>query len=197
MENKKERFNEAYEYLKSKGIIHTKVEFAKKIGADKSGVISALNGKQKYLTNKLLVRMNRAFNNIFDEEWLLTGKGDLIRNINIKGNNSGIVQSGDNNKASVVSENNNNMGGLVGNLTIQDPNVKKIMEDGKVEIHRDTALQVEELQRVINAQDQRIKDFERINEQMVFVIKSKDEVIDTYKKMIEILNNRISGLKVE
>lgn len=159
--------------------------FAKAINVSQSSIATILKrdgGISSDIIKKIIISYPK-----ISLDWLLTGEGNMFKPelpTTVLSHNR---QSGEN----------NNMGGLVGNLTIQDPNVKKIMEDGKVEIHRDTALQVEELQRVINAQDQRIKDFERINEQMVFVIKSKDEVIDTYKKMIEILNNRISGLKVE
>lgn len=76
---RKEVIKKAYEYLKSKGIIHTQKDVAQKMGASPSNVSSALSGVESVLTEKFLGRFNSAFDNVFNTEWLLTGEGEMLR----------------------------------------------------------------------------------------------------------------------
>lgn len=75
---KKERFNEAFNYLKNKGIVHTQKDVAEKMGSTSPNVSSALKGVESVLTGSFLKRFNEAFGEIFDEQWLLTGDGDML-----------------------------------------------------------------------------------------------------------------------
>lgn len=74
------RLNAMYEYLRSKGKIHTKKDLAEAIGANRVNVSKAFGGDEKYLTANLLNRVNSAFGNIFDPQWILTGEGNMLIN---------------------------------------------------------------------------------------------------------------------
>lgn len=75
---KQERINTAFEYLKSQGVVHKQADIADQLGIARGNISRAMNGDNKYLTNKFLVRFNAAFQNIFSEDWLLTGKGEML-----------------------------------------------------------------------------------------------------------------------
>ena len=78
-------------------------EIADKMGTSYKSVNSAINGNDKYLTDSFLKKMNKAFDNMFNEEWLLTGSGEMIthnnisqhgnRNVYVKGNNNSNIGS--------------------------------------------------------------------------------------------------------
>ena len=72
---KVDRIDAAIDYLKGKGLVHTQKDVAKAIGTDKSSLSRALNGDEKYLTERFLTRFNRAFGNIFNIDYLL-GKAE-------------------------------------------------------------------------------------------------------------------------
>jgi len=76
---KKERLKIIFEYLKSKGLIHTKKDLAQKIKAESETISRAFSGSEKYLTDNLFLRINDAFGNIFIENWLLTGEGEMLK----------------------------------------------------------------------------------------------------------------------
>ena len=76
---KKERINEAFLYLKNKGIVHTQKDVAKAMGASASNVSSALSGVESVLTDKFMSRFNEAFGDMFNEEWLLSGEGEMLK----------------------------------------------------------------------------------------------------------------------
>lgn len=75
---KNERLKKAYEYLRSKGFVHTQKELAEKMDASQSNVSSAFNGVESVLTDKFLLRFNNAFDNKFNTDWLLIGKGEML-----------------------------------------------------------------------------------------------------------------------
>lgn len=76
---RRERLNEAFNFLKNKGIVHTQKDVAKKMGSTSPNVSSALKGVESVLTENFLRRFNEAFGEIFDEQWLLTGEGEMLR----------------------------------------------------------------------------------------------------------------------
>ena len=78
MDARVKRLNEAYEYLRSEGRIHTKKELAAKIGISYANVSSAMKGDARYLTNNFLVKFNNAFGCIFSFDWLNVGWGHMI-----------------------------------------------------------------------------------------------------------------------
>ncbi len=65
-----------YDYLRSRGIVHTKLEFAKKLELDKSSMYQAFSGNEKFLSDKLFfIRIPSAFPGMFNPDWLRNGFG--------------------------------------------------------------------------------------------------------------------------
>lgn len=75
--NKKERLNEAVEYLRYKGVIKTQEDIAARMGATRPNVSSALKGKEEVLTDNFIGRFCAAFHEI-SYTWLLRGVGDML-----------------------------------------------------------------------------------------------------------------------
>lgn len=75
------RFNELYDYIRSKGKVHNKKEFAAYLEYDYTNISKAFNGKYplKEIFNKLL-----EMNPEISSNWISTGKGEMLK-INIKG----------------------------------------------------------------------------------------------------------------
>lgn len=78
VENKVGRITTAYDYLKSIGKAHKQQDVADKMGTDKANVSRAMKGDEKYLTDRFLHRFNSAFDNLFNEEWLISGNGEML-----------------------------------------------------------------------------------------------------------------------
>lgn len=68
-----------FNHLKSKGLIHSQKELAVEIGSEPETISRAMKGNEKYLTETLLMRINNSFDNIFNESWLLTGEGNMLK----------------------------------------------------------------------------------------------------------------------
>lgn len=75
---KKDRILLAFDYLRSKGLIHTQLDLAEKMMSDKNTISRALKGNERYLTDKFLKRLNNSFGGVFNEEWLLDGDGEML-----------------------------------------------------------------------------------------------------------------------
>lgn len=75
-----QRLNEAYEYLRDNGKVHTKKDLAEAMGANRVNISKAFNGDEKYLTKSFLIRLNNTFGDIFDIGWLLgEDNGNMLR----------------------------------------------------------------------------------------------------------------------
>lgn len=79
LEEKRKRLEAAYDVLRHRGLAFKHDEVADKMGASRSNVTAALNGKEKVLTDKFLRRFNAAYGGMFSEEWLLRGEGEMMR----------------------------------------------------------------------------------------------------------------------
>ena len=77
MLERQRRINEVYEYLHNKRNIHTKKDFADIIEYAYPYVSSALNGNEKYLTDKLMKSICSHFSEI-SLDYLLNGEGELL-----------------------------------------------------------------------------------------------------------------------
>lgn len=78
--DRKEQLGIIYDYLRSKGIVHTKKEFAKVLDMNYSTISNAFGGNEKCLTDSLFVsRIGSTFSDIFDKEWLKTGHGSMLK----------------------------------------------------------------------------------------------------------------------
>lgn len=73
-----ERLEQAYEYLRSRGCVHTQAGAAEAMGASAATFSRALKGDEKSLTDKFLKRFNTAFGDVFNTDWLLTGDGEML-----------------------------------------------------------------------------------------------------------------------
>lgn len=78
--NKKERLNEAVNYLKYKGIVKKQEDIAKKMKASRTNVSCALSGNEKVLTDNFIARFCAAYTEI-SYTWLLLGAGDMLSNL--------------------------------------------------------------------------------------------------------------------
>lgn len=67
-----------YSYLRYKGLVHTQKDLSDILGSSPSNISSAMRGEERCLTDNLLLRINRAFNGIFNESWLLRGEGNML-----------------------------------------------------------------------------------------------------------------------
>lgn len=78
MLERQKRLNEVYEHLHDHWSVHTKGDFADKIGYARAYVSSALNGNEKYLTDKLFIRICDKYEGLFNLGYLLHGNGQLL-----------------------------------------------------------------------------------------------------------------------
>lgn len=78
MSDKAKRLNEVYEHLHKYCSVHTKGEFADIIKYARSYISSALNGNEKYLTEKLFKNICEAYPGTFNIDYLLRGTGQLL-----------------------------------------------------------------------------------------------------------------------
>lgn len=60
-------FTNAYEALRDAGVVHNQNDFAVLLGANRSTVSSALNGKEQYLTDRLIERAQKVMREKLDE----------------------------------------------------------------------------------------------------------------------------------
>ena len=78
MNERQKRLNEVYEYLRKSYGIHTQSDFANALRKSRNAITLALNGDEKYLTDKLFKNICEAYPNIFNLNYLLTGEGTLL-----------------------------------------------------------------------------------------------------------------------
>lgn len=76
--DRKERLRTAFEYVRSKGLLHTQKDLAAIMSASEANISKALNGDTQVLTDRFLRRFNKAFSDIFSLEWLCLGDGEMI-----------------------------------------------------------------------------------------------------------------------
>lgn len=76
--DKKERLNEAYEYLKVIGRVEKQQDVANDIGSVKAYVSRALGGHAEALTDSFLRRFANAYCDVINRRWLLTGEGNML-----------------------------------------------------------------------------------------------------------------------
>lgn len=81
--DKKERFSEAYNYLRQIGLAHTQKDVAERMHSTPPNVSSAMKGVEAVLTDSFLRRFNAAYGNIFSVDWLITGNGEMLDSKNL------------------------------------------------------------------------------------------------------------------
>lgn len=70
--------NEAYNYLRRRGVVLSKKELAEVLDKSRTSVSKALNGNKSYLNVSFLNWFNAKFGNIFNPDYLLDGIGSLL-----------------------------------------------------------------------------------------------------------------------
>lgn len=125
--DKKDRFKNAFNYLKSKGYIHTQKDLADLMKSSPTNISSALKGIESVLTDRFLIRFNKTFDCVFNQNWLLNDEGDMLASSPIKQE-----VSGDNNTAVAGNGNHVNASSLIEELTAQ----RKLTEKAQEQIDR-------------------------------------------------------------
>ena len=69
---------EVYEHLRRFYGIHTKTGFAESLHYGRTSMSAAMNGDEKYLTDKLFANICDVYPGVFNLEYLLTGVGGLL-----------------------------------------------------------------------------------------------------------------------
>ena len=78
MNERQKRLIEVYEYLRSNCVIHTKTGFAETLHYGLTSMSAAMNGDEKYLTDKLFTNICESYPGVFNLDYLLTGEGTLL-----------------------------------------------------------------------------------------------------------------------
>ena len=78
MLERQKRLNEVYEHLHNHFGVHTKGEFVDIIKYARAYISSAMNGNERYLTDKLFTNICEAYPGVFNLDYLLTGNGQLL-----------------------------------------------------------------------------------------------------------------------
>ena len=71
------RMNQMYKYAIANGIVNGKTQFAEFLQVQPGTLSRYLSGKQEPSTNSMR-RFNVIFGNVFNELWLITGKGAML-----------------------------------------------------------------------------------------------------------------------
>lgn len=77
MQTKLDRLNIVVRYLKGEGIIKNQQDIVEAMGSNKTTISLVFKGNEKYLTDNFLIKFNKAFNNLFSTDWLISGLGDI------------------------------------------------------------------------------------------------------------------------
>lgn len=77
-ETKTEILNSIFRHLVGIGRIKTQQDIVDAIGGNKANISSAFNGNERYLTVNLLCRINGAFGNIFNDDWIVAGRPPML-----------------------------------------------------------------------------------------------------------------------
>lgn len=83
MVERQKRLKEVYEHLRRWSGIHTQTDFANSMRYSRNAISLALNGNEKYLTDKLFTNVCEAFPGVFNLDYLLTGEGTLLMSQNL------------------------------------------------------------------------------------------------------------------
>ncbi|MBR1630500.1 MAG: hypothetical protein IJ680_01465 [Paludibacteraceae bacterium] len=75
-----------YNYLRRTGKVTSQKQLSQMLGMNQSSISQALNGVESYTTDSLLQKINYAFGNIFNKQWIETGKGEMLARTIIKNN---------------------------------------------------------------------------------------------------------------
>lgn len=78
MKTKQDILKEVYDHLRSHHGLHTQTDFAAALHITRPVLSSAMNGNEAYLTKNLFQKICAAYPGIFNLDYLLTGRGELL-----------------------------------------------------------------------------------------------------------------------
>jgi hypothetical protein len=78
MNERQKRLIEVYNFVRQHYPIHTKTDFANAVKYGRTSMSAALNGSEEYLTDALFKKICKAYPGIFNLDYLLTGRGELL-----------------------------------------------------------------------------------------------------------------------
>lgn len=113
------RFREVFDYLRSMALIHSQQDLADAVGVDKSHLSKAMKGVVSALNPTFIGRLNNVYNGMFNEDYILTGKGSMLAN-----NTDGIV-AGRDNSGDNKSNNGDNRDNVINNYYGECPEKKE------------------------------------------------------------------------
>ena len=74
-----QRIWDAYNYLVDEGKVNSVTDLAEKINRNYTSVTTIINGSRS-VTPRIIADMNKYFGYPFHQEWIMTGKGDMLAN---------------------------------------------------------------------------------------------------------------------
>ena len=80
MDDKLERLQKAVDALKYLGVFKTQQDAANQMLMSRPNFSAALNGSEKYFTEKFIDRFLSVFGNTISSDWILTGEGEMLVN---------------------------------------------------------------------------------------------------------------------
>ncbi len=78
MKTKQDILKEVYDHLRAHYGLHTQTDFAAALHITRPVLSSAMNGNEAYLTKNLFQKICAAYPGIFNLDYLLTGRGELL-----------------------------------------------------------------------------------------------------------------------
>lgn len=85
----------AFQYLRSKGIVHTQKDVGEMMGVSKENISRAFNGNDDYLTPGFASRFNKTFGGIFNEDYLLGNSNTMLNESNVTITSNDFQSEGD------------------------------------------------------------------------------------------------------
>ena len=89
MDDKLERLQKAVDALKYLGVFKTQQDAANQMLMSRPNFSAALNGNEKYFTEKFIDRFLSVFGNTISSDWLLAGEGEML----VKGSSDSLLSS--------------------------------------------------------------------------------------------------------
>lgn len=81
MDSLHQRLLNTYDFLLDRGEVHTKAQFAAKIGKTPSQVADAFRNRPKYCTPGLMNAIAKAYPELLNEDYLLNGEGEVGKTV--------------------------------------------------------------------------------------------------------------------
>lgn len=73
------RLTKCVDFIRLNGVDRTQQELAERLGYSRANVSAAINGNPRYLTDSFLRRFAKAYSDYINEDWLLTGEGEMAK----------------------------------------------------------------------------------------------------------------------